>query len=75
MAPSTLANIFPRTRDQAVTIPQTSLHLSHAELPKLVEAFAGQLKSLGIGKGDVVSCCLTNGLEVVLTFLATGSVR
>ena len=77
--PSTLATIFPTDRSakssNAITIPHSSVRVSHGELPALVQELKTQLVSLGYGKGDVISLSLTNGLELVLGFLATGGIR
>ncbi|KAL7414668.1 putative peroxisomal-coenzyme A synthetase [Mrakia frigida] len=80
MSSSTLSHIFPTSgsslsSSNAITIPQTGLKISHSQLPSLVQSLQSQLVSLGFGKGDVISMSLTNGLELVLGFLATGGIR
>lgn len=79
MTASTLSNIFATSSSikssSAITIPQRGLDVSHERLRTLVVDFQDQLGAVGIGKGDVVSACLTNTLDLVLAFLATGGVR
>ena len=48
--------------------------LTYAELAARVAAFAGGLKSLGLGPGDVVAVQLPNRAEYLVSYLAIGAI-
>ena len=47
-------------------------HLSYAQLGKFVDRFAGALRALGVGRGDIVAIQLPNWWEFVVASLAVG---
>ncbi|NIM51454.1 MAG: AMP-binding protein [Gemmatimonadales bacterium] len=60
------------THAVAITAPHgTSLTL--AGLHAAIDRLAGQLRSLGMGRGDRVAIVLPNGQEMALVFLAASS--
>ncbi|KAL9940889.1 hypothetical protein V8E36_000377 [Tilletia maclaganii] len=66
--PSATAVILPASAPVQATI-------SYADLHDIVLDFQAQLASLGFEAGKVVSSSLVNGIEFVVSFLATGAER
>ena len=56
----------------AVVLPEQNISLSYGNLRDQVKAVAGQLAAAGVGRGDRVATSLTNGLPVIVSFLAAG---
>ncbi|KAH8925096.1 acetyl-CoA synthetase-like protein [Atractiella rhizophila] len=71
---STLTGILSEASLPALIPTQTSFPaISHKTLSNAVARFASDLASAGIGRGDVVSMSVINGVEFVVGFLGTGA--
>lgn len=69
-----------KTDAPAITVPAASpshaaIDLSYQQLYHHVQAFADALKQIDVKGGDVVSLSLSNSIEFVGAFLATGWIR
>ncbi len=73
-AASTLVDLLDRgaPHSPAITVPDGPT-LTYEDLRKQVYGLAGQLASIGLGKGDRVAIALPNRLETVASFLAVSS--
>ena len=56
----------------AVILPEQNLRITYGNLRSQVAAVAEQLAAAGVGRGDRVATSLTNGLPVIVSFLAAG---
>src|ERR1700712_2801447 len=56
----------------AVILPEQNIRVTYGNLRNQVEAVAEQLAAAGIKRGDRVATSLTNGLPVIVSFLAAG---
>jgi non-ribosomal peptide synthetase component E (peptide arylation enzyme) len=56
----------------AVVLPEQNISVTYGGLLEQVNAVAGQLAAAGVGRGDRVATSLTNGLPVIVSFLAAG---
>ena len=56
----------------AVVLPEQNLSITYGSLRRQVRAVAGQLAAAGVGRGDRVATSLTNGLPMIVSFLAAG---
>ena len=56
----------------AVILPEQNLRITYGDLRNQVSAVAEQLAAAGVGRGDRVGTSLTNGLPVIVSFLAAG---
>src|SRR6476661_187230 len=56
----------------AVVLPDRNLRITYGSLRDQVRAVAEQLSAAGVGRGDRVATSLTNGLPVIVSFLAAG---
>src|SRR4051794_2267463 len=56
----------------AVILPEQHISITYGGLLDQVNAVAGQLAAAGVGRGDRVATSLTNGLPVIVSFLAAG---
>src|SRR3954447_24765378 len=56
----------------AVILPEQHISITYGGLLEQVNAVAGQLAAAGVGRGDRVATSLTNGLPVIVSFLAAG---
>jgi len=56
----------------AVILPEQNLRITYGNLRNQVTAVAEQLAAAGVGRGDRVATSLTNGLPVIVSFLAAG---
>jgi acyl-CoA synthetase (AMP-forming)/AMP-acid ligase II len=56
----------------AVVLPEQNIHITYGHLRNQVTAVAEQLAAAGVGRGDRVATSLTNGLPVIVSFLAAG---
>ncbi|MCU1382173.1 MAG: o-succinylbenzoate--CoA ligase [Acidobacteria bacterium] len=56
----------------AVVLPEQNVTVTYGQLRDQVTAMAEQLAAAGIGRGDRVATSLTNGLPVIVSFLAAG---
>src|SRR3954452_8750209 len=54
----------------AVILPEQHISITYGGLLEQVNAVAGQLAAAGVGRGDRVATSLTNGLPVIVSFLA-----
>ena len=70
--PSTLWELLERAPAESIAIvsPETQTELSYAELRRQVQAIANAFASAGIQHGDRVAIALSNGVPVVVCFLA-----
>jgi acyl-CoA synthetase (AMP-forming)/AMP-acid ligase II len=57
----------------AVILPDQNIKVTYGQLRDQVKAVAEQLAAAGIGRGDRVATSLTNGLPVIVSFLAAAS--
>ena len=57
----------------AVILPEQNITISYGDLRRQVKAVAEQLAAAGVGRGDRVATSLTNGLPVIVSFLAAAS--
>ncbi len=58
----------------AIVLPEQSISISYGNLRDQVQAVAEQLAAAGVSRGDRVATSLTNGLPVIVSFLAAGLV-
>src|SRR5437762_2269777 len=58
----------------AVVIPEQNLRVTYGELYAHVQAVAEQLSAAGVGRGDRIGMALTNGLPMIVAFLAASEV-
>ena len=56
----------------AVTLPEQNISVTYGNLRNQVKAVAEQLAAAGVRRGDRVATSLTNGLPVIVSFLAAG---
>jgi acyl-CoA synthetase (AMP-forming)/AMP-acid ligase II len=56
----------------AVVLPEQNITISYGNLREQVTALAEQLAAAGVSRGDRVATSLTNGLPVIVSFLAAG---
>jgi acyl-CoA synthetase (AMP-forming)/AMP-acid ligase II len=56
----------------AVVLPEQNISVTYGALRAQVQAVAEQLAAAGVGRGDRVATSLTNGLPVIVSFLAAG---
>src|SRR4051812_32782360 len=72
--PSTLAELLENAPPDktAIILPEQNLRISYGNLRAQVRSLAEQLAGAGIGRGDRVATSLTNGLPVIVSFLAAG---
>src|SRR5476649_106715 len=56
----------------AIVLPEQNLSITYGALRAQVQAVAEQLAAAGVGRGDRVATSLTNGLPVIVSFLAAG---
>jgi acyl-CoA synthetase (AMP-forming)/AMP-acid ligase II len=56
----------------AVVLPEQNISITYGNLRNQVKAVAEQLAAAGVGRGDRVATSLTNGLPVIVSFLAAG---
>ena len=70
--PSTLLELIQAApaESTAIIIPETGIRITYQQLRDQVTAMADALASLGIQKGDRVAKYCTNGLPVIVSFLA-----
>src|SRR5471030_2944884 len=54
----------------AIVLPEQNLSITYGALRAQVQAVAEQLAAAGVGRGDRVATSLTNGLPVIVSFLA-----
>ena len=54
----------------AVILPEQNISITYGGLRQQVQAVAEQLAAAGVGRGDRVATSLTNGLPVIVSFLA-----
>src|SRR5207253_1577916 len=58
----------------AVVLPEQNLRVTYGELYAHVQAVAEQLSAAGVGRGDRIGMALTNGLPMIVAFLAASEV-
>src|SRR3954467_9499795 len=58
----------------AIVLPEQNIRVTYGALRSQVQAVAEQLAAAGVGRGDRVATSLTNGLPVIVSFLAAGAV-
>lgn len=80
--PSVFTSLSPskQSAHPCITLPPSSdrkqrLELSYKQTSAYIDAFAAELQRIGVQGGEVVSASLTNGIEFVGCFLATGAIR
>src|SRR4051812_22960592 len=56
----------------AVILPEQKISITYGMLRGQVQSVAEQLAAAGVGRGDRVATSLTNGLPVIVSFLAAG---
>src|SRR5471032_3267475 len=56
----------------AIVLPEQNITITYGNLRRQVQAVAEQLATAGVGRGDRVATSLTNGLPVIVSFLAAG---
>lgn len=66
-----IARHIARTNPSKVALDDGFTRLTYTELDAQVDAAAGALQQLGVGKGDVVGAYLPNRIEYVVLVLAT----
>ena len=73
-SPCTLIDFLKRAPADkvAVVLPEQNLRITYGSLLQQVTAVAGQLAAAGVGRGDRIATSLTNGLPVIVSFLAAG---
>jgi len=71
-APSTLIDLIADIPSDkiAVILPEAHIKVTYGSLREQVRAVAGQLAAAGIGRGDRVATSLSNGLPMIVSFLA-----
>jgi acyl-CoA synthetase (AMP-forming)/AMP-acid ligase II len=70
--PSTLLELIQTApaESTAIILPESGLRITYQQLNDQVTAMADALASIGIQKGDRVATYCTNGLPVIVSFLA-----
>ena len=70
--PSTLPELLERAPADkiAIILPEQNISITYGGLRQQVQAVAEQLAAAGVGRGDRVATSLTNGLPVIVSFLA-----
>ncbi len=58
----------------AIVLPEQNISITYGNLRDQVQAVAEQLAAAGVSRGDRVATALTNGLPVIVSFLAAGLV-
>ena len=58
----------------AIVLPEQNISITYGNLRSQVQAVAEQLAAAGVSRGDRVATSLTNGLPVIVSFLAAGLV-
>ena len=59
-------------RAAAIVLPEQNITITYGHLREQVKAVAEQLAAAGVRRGDRVATSLTNGLPVIVSFLAAG---
>jgi acyl-CoA synthetase (AMP-forming)/AMP-acid ligase II len=74
VSPLTLPEFLERVPADkvAVILPEQNIRVTYGGLRQQVRAVAEQLAAAGVGRGDRVATSLTNGLPVIVSFLAAG---
>lgn len=74
VVPVTLPEFLERAPADAIAVvlPEQNLSITYGGLRQQVQAVAEQLAAAGVGRGDRVATSLTNGLPVIVSFLAAG---
>jgi acyl-CoA synthetase (AMP-forming)/AMP-acid ligase II len=72
--PSTLFDLIASTpaEQTAIILPEQNIRITYGNLRNQVQALAEQLAAAGVGRGDRVATALTNGLPMIVSFLAAG---
>ena len=70
--PSTLLELLEHgpAEKTAIILPEQNLRITYAALRDQVQAVSEQLAAAGIGRGDRVGIALSNGLPMIVSFLA-----
>jgi acyl-CoA synthetase (AMP-forming)/AMP-acid ligase II len=73
--PSTLLELLERGPAQktAIILPEQNLRITYGALRDQVKAVSEQLAAAGIGRGDRVGIALSNGLPLIVSFLAAAA--
>src|SRR3954470_16977467 len=76
VSPLTLPEFLARVPADkiAIVLPEQNISVTYGALRSQVQAVAEQLAAAGVGRGDRVATSLTNGLPVIVSFLAAGAV-
>src|SRR3954447_19052507 len=76
VSPLTLPEFLARVPADkiAVILPEQNISITYGGLRAQVQAVAAQLAAAGVRRGDRVATSLTNGLPVIVSFLAAGAV-
>src|SRR3954447_3190686 len=76
VSPLTLPEFLARVPADkiAVILPEQNISITYGGLRAQVQAVAEQLAAVGVRRGDRVATSLTNGLPVIVSFLAAGAV-
>src|SRR3954451_3629344 len=76
VSPLTLPEFLARVPADkiAVILPEQNISITYGGLRAQVQAVAEQLAAAGVRRGDRVATSLTNGLPVIVSFLAAGAV-
>src|SRR3954468_1071123 len=76
VSPLTLPEFLARVPADkiAVILPEQNISITYGGLRDQVQAVAEQLAAAGVRRGDRVATSLTNGLPVIVSFLAAGAV-
>jgi len=74
VSPFVLTDFLDRAPADAIAIvlPEQNLSITYGNLREQVKAVAEQLAAAGVRRGDRVATSLTNGLPVIVSFLAAG---
>src|SRR6185369_10857116 len=74
VTPCTLPEFLERAPADAIAVvlPEQNISVTYGNLRDQVRAVAEQLAAAGVGRGDRVATSLTNGLPVIVSFLAAG---
>jgi acyl-CoA synthetase (AMP-forming)/AMP-acid ligase II len=70
--PSTLLELLDHAPagKTAIILPEQNVRITYGALRDQVQAVAAQLAAAGVGRGDRVGIALTNGLPMIVSFLA-----
>ena len=73
--PSTLLDLLKHgpSGKTAIVLPEHNIHITYAALLSQVQAVAEQLAASGINRGDRVGIALSNGLPMIVSFLAAAA--